>query len=199
MKRLVQAALVVSLALPAAAFAAPHEIDSAHTAAHFTVRHMMVANVRGQMGPVTGTVNLDEKDLTKSKVDVKVDATRINTQNEKRDGHLKSPDFLDVAKHPALTFKSKKIEKVGDNKFKVTGDLTIRNVTKEVALDTELTPEVKDMQKRTVRGVIATTQINRKDFGLVWNMPVEGGGVLVGDDVKIEIDAELVKSDGKKS
>ena len=179
-----------------AAQASSWEIDGSHSSAQFAVRHLMVSNVRGEFGKVTGTVNFDEKDPSKSTVQATIDATTINTRDEKRDGHLKSPDFFDVAKFPTLSFKSKKVAAAGAGKFKVTGDLTIHGVTKEVVLDVEgPAPEKKDPWGNVKSGATATTKINRKDFGLTWNKSLDGGGVVVGDEVSITLDVELLKKD----
>ncbi len=168
------------------------EIDSAHTRAHFSVKHLMVSTVRGQFKAVTGTVALDEADLTRSRVQVEVDAASIETGEPKRDGHLKSPDFFDVAKFPKLSFRSTRIERAGDE-FKLTGDLTMHGVTRPVTLTVDsLSAPTKDPYGRLVRGVSAHGKLNRKDWGLAWNAPLETGGVLVGEEVKLQIDAELV-------
>lgn len=165
------------------------EIDGTHSAAHFSVRHMMVSNVRGDFGKVVGTLNLDEKDATKSTVEATIDASTINTREPKRDAHLKSGDFFDVAKFPTITFKSKKVEAAAAGKLKVTGDLTMHGVTKSVVLDVDGPgPAVNNK-----RGATATTKLNRKDFGLGWNKVLEAGGVAVGDEVSVEIDLELNK------
>lgn len=185
------AALV--LASPSLAFAAEYVIDSAHSAAQFSVKHMMVSNVRGAFSKVTGTANIDEKDLTKSTVEAVIDATTVNTNEPKRDEHLRSADFFDTAKYPTITFKSTKVEKAGQN-LKVTGDLTLHGVTKPVVLDVEgFTSEAKDPWGNTKRGGTATTKINRKDFGLGWNSVLETGGVAVGEEVAITLDLELNK------
>ena len=184
------------LALSTAAQATTFKSDPAHSKAGFSAKRMMVSTVRGELGPVTSTLEVDDKDLTKSKVEATVDITKINTSVEKRDTHLKSPDFFDAAKFPNLTFKSKKIEKAGD-KYKVTGDLTIKDKTKEVVLEATISPEVLNpFSKIPTRGVSATGTINREDFGLSWNMPV-GDGFLVSKDIKIELDVEYAKEDGK--
>jgi polyisoprenoid-binding protein YceI len=185
------AALV--LAAPSLAFAAEYEIDPAHASAQFSVKHMMVANVRGAFSKVSGTVNIDEKDITKSNLDVTIDATTVNTNEPKRDEHLRSADFLDTAKYPTITFKSTKVEKNGEN-LKVAGNLTLHGVTKPVVLDVEgFTSDFKDPWGNIKRGGSATTKINRKDFGLGWNKILETGGVAVGEEVAITIDAELNK------
>jgi len=196
-KHLIGAAL--ALALPfgfgtGLARASTWEIDAAHSAAQFSVRHMMVSNVRGEFGKVTGTVNLDDKDITKSTVDVTIDVSSINTREAKRDEHLKGPDFFDAAKFPIITFKSRKVESAGQGKLKVTGDLTLHGVTKSVVLHVEgPSSEVKDFMGNWKRGASAMTKLSRKDFGLQWNKVLETGGVAVGDEVNVIIDVELNK------
>jgi polyisoprenoid-binding protein YceI len=186
--------IVVALALPAFAQAATWTLDPPHTSVQFSVRHLMVSTVRGAFGKVSGSVEADEKDLTRSKIHATIEAASIDTRIEKRDAHLKSPDFLDVARYPTITFVSKKIEQAGPGHFKVTGDLTLHGVTREVSLDVEgPTPEIKDPRGNTRAGAEATTKINRKDFGLVWNQVLETGGVAVGDEVTITIDVEATK------
>lgn len=188
MKRLAAAALSL---LSVSAFAATWDIDSSHTAAKFSVKHMMVSDVQGTLGRVTGTIDLDDKDVTKSKVDLSI-AIDPQTQEPKRDTHLKSPDFFDAEKFPKATFKSSKVEKAGDNKLKVTGALTLKDVTKDVTLDVTLTPEVVNpFTKAPTRGAIATATINRTDWGLKWNAPMANSQFVVGNDVKIEFVTEL--------
>ena len=190
------AALV--LASPSLAFATEFVIDSAHSGASFSVKHMMVSNVRGAFSKVTGSANLDEKDITKSTVEAVIDATTINTNEPKRDEHLRSADFFDTAKFPTITFKSTKVEKAGQN-LKVTGDLTMHGVTKPVVLDVEgFTTEAKDPWGNLKRGGTATTKINRKDFGLTWNSVLETGGVAVGEEVAITLDLELNKKKDRR-
>ena len=186
---------LAAVAIAAAASTSTWNLDAAHSQASFTVKHMMVANVRGEFRKLEGVLTLDDKDLTKSNVDVTIDAASIDTRDEKRDAHLKSPDFFDVANTPKITFKSTKIEKSGDG-YKVAGNLTLHGVTKPVVLDVEgPTAPVKSPWGTESIGISGTTQINRKDFGLVWNKPLEvAGGVLVSDTVKISIDAEFVKA-----
>lgn len=182
------------LALPAAAPAGTWVLDSAHTGVHFKVRHMMVSNVRGDFEKVSGKITYDEEDISRSSADISIEAGSINTRVAKRDQHLKSPDFLDAEKYPLLVFQSKKVERAGEGKLKVTGDLTIRGVTREVVLDVEgPTPPVKDLQGKMRAGGSASTTINRKDFGLTWNKAIEAGGVVVGDEVEITIDIEIVQ------
>lgn len=188
------AVAVAALALPSLALASTWEADAAHSSASFTVKHMMVTNVTGAFGKVEAAVNLDDKDITRSTVNATIDATTIDTREPKRDAHLKSPDFFDVAKYPTITFKSKKVEKAGEGKLKVTGDLTMHGVTKEVTLDVDgPSQEVKDPWGNTRVGATATTKLNRKDFGLGWNKALEAGGVLVGDDVNVVLDLSLTK------
>ncbi|MFO0726022.1 MAG: YceI family protein [Myxococcota bacterium] len=176
-----------------AAQASTWEVDSSHTAAQFSVRHLMVSNVRGEFSKVTGTVELDDKDVSKSKVKVEIDVSTVNTREPKRDEHLKSAEFFDVAKFPKMTFKSKSVTKAGGG-FKVVGDLSIHGVTKEVTLDVEGTlAEVKDPWGNVKTGLTATTKIKREDFGLTWNKALEAGGVVVGSDVAITLDVELTK------
>lgn len=183
-----------ALSVPALAGAADWKIDSSHTNAHFKVRHMMVSSVRGEFGTTSGTVQFDPKAPEKTVIDAVIDASTINTREAKRDDHLRSPDFFDVANHPNLTFKSKKTKAKGKGKYEVTGDLTIRGVTKEVKLAVEgLDKEVKNPWGQTLVGAVAKTKINRKDFGLTWNQALETGGLLVGEEVEITIDVELVK------
>jgi polyisoprenoid-binding protein YceI len=196
MKRLALAVLLLpSLAL---AQAATWNIDPSHTQATFTVRHMVISNVKGEFQSTKGVVKIDDKDLAKSTVDVTIDAASIHTREDKRDAHLRSPDFFDVERYPTITFKSTKVEKAGGDRYKVTGDLTMHGVTKPVVLDAALTPQVKGMMGEVRRGAQATTRVNRQDYGLKWNKTIEAGP-LVGDDVAIEINAELIKAqaDGK--
>ena len=190
----------LALALPVFARASDWQIESANTSAQFSVRHMMVSNVKGRFGKVTGTLNLDDKDPTKSKVDIVIDASSIDTAQPKRDAHLKSPDFFDVANHPNLTFTSTKIVKAGKGRFKVTGDLNMRGVSKAVVLDVEgPTMPVKNPMGKMNRGVLVEGKLNRKDWGLNWNKGLEAGGVLVGEEVTIEVNAELVEAAGAES
>jgi polyisoprenoid-binding protein YceI len=191
---MILAAAVLCLAAPGLLHAAPWEFDPEHTGVHFKVRHLMVSSVRGEFGKVSGKIVYDEADVTKSSADITIDTPSITTRVAKRDEHLRSPDFLDVAKYPAITFKSKRVEKAGNGTLKMTGDLTIRGVTKEVVLTVEgPTPAIKDPWGNRRVGGQATTKINRKDFGLVWNAVLETGGVAVGDEVEITIDVEIFK------
>ncbi len=181
------------LAAPAAAFASTWELDASHADVAFSVRHMMVSNTKGRFSGVKGTLTVDDKDITKSSITVEIDVNTIDTRDAKRDEHLKSADFFDVAKHPKMTFKSKSVAKAGAG-YKVNGDLTIHGVTKPVVLEvSSLTEPVKTPFGTTIRAVTASTKINRKDFGLTWNKALEAGGVAVGEEVTISIDAEFVQ------
>jgi polyisoprenoid-binding protein YceI len=171
-----------------------YEIDPAHSSASFKVRHLMVANVRGELGEVRGQVRLDEADPTRSSVEATIDTTAIATRDEKRDAHLRSPDFFDVAAYPTITFRSTRVVRGRGGHLLVTGDLTIRGVTREATLDVEpLSPEVRDPWGSTKRGVTATTRINRKDFNVSWSAALDGGGVVVGDEISVTIEVELAK------
>jgi len=193
-RRITLAAAVVCLVAPGLLHAASWEFDPEHTGVHFKVRHLMISSVRGEFEKVSGKIVYDESDVTKSSADIAIETASINTRVAKRDEHLRSPDFLDVAKHPAITFRSKRVEKAGDGTLKMTGDLTIRGVTKEVVLTVEgPSPEIKDPGGNHRVGGQAATKINRKDFGLTWNKALEAGGVVVGDEVEITIDVEIYK------
>ena len=166
-------------------------IDPAHSNAQFSVRHLMIANVKGEFTKVTGRVSFDPNRPESLSAEAAIDVSTINTREPDRDKHLKSADFFDVAHFPTLTFKSKRAEK-GPGSLKLTGDLTIHGATREVTLEVEgPTPPVQDPWGFTRVGASATTKINRKDFGLTWNQALETGGVLVGDEIKITVDVEL--------
>jgi polyisoprenoid-binding protein YceI len=185
-------ALTLLLALGAAAQPEPWLIDGAHSAAGFSVRHFGVSTVRGTFTKITGTILIDDKNMAHSSVDVSIDTSTVNTQNEARDKHLKSADFFDVEKFPAMTFKSKKVEAAGAGRLRVTGDFTLHGVTKEIVLDVEGPTPPFNMGRGIKRGASASTRINRRDFGLVWGQLVEGVAV-VGDEISITIDLELNK------
>ena len=190
--KVIAAALAALLALPALA-ADSFKIDTSHSQASFTVKHLLISNVRGEFGKTEGVVVLDEADPSKSKVEAIIDVASVNTRDEKRDAHLKNGDFFDVAKFPTITFKSTKVEKSAEG-LKVTGDLTMKGVTKSVVLDVAgPTAEVKDPWGNAKRGASATTTINRKDFGVSY-----GPDAIVSDLVKIQIDVELTKDQPKK-
>jgi polyisoprenoid-binding protein YceI len=173
-----------------------YKIDPAHSSAQFVVRHMMISNVRGGFSSVQGTIEYDPGNPNESRVEVVIDASKISTLEEQRDAHLRSPDFLDVEQYPTITFKSKKVAPAGDSEFKVTGDLTIHGVTREVVLNVDgPTPEGKDPFGNTRIGASASTKIKRSDFGLTWNAALETGGILVGDDLKIELEVSAIRSE----
>ena len=168
-------------------------IDPAHSTAQFTVRHMGISNVTGNFTKVSGSVVLDEKDITKSQVSASIDVSSVDTRVEMRDKDLKSANFFEVEKYPTMEFKSKSIRKNGD-KLQVVGDLTIHGTTHEVTLDSDgPSPEVGDPWGNTRRGFSATTSINRKDFSLTYNNALKTGEAVIGDTVMFQIDAELVK------
>lgn len=170
------------------------KIDPAHSAADFKVRHMMIANVKGAIKGITGELTEHATDTSLSSIEATLDVNTINTGEAQRDAHLKSADFLDTEKYPTITFKSTKVEKKGDEEYAVTGDLTLHGVTKPVKLAVEgPTPPQKDPWGNTRIGLAATTKVNRKDFGLTYNAALETGGVLVGEEVHITIELELVK------
>jgi polyisoprenoid-binding protein YceI len=168
-------------------------IDAAHTGIHFSVRHMVVSKVRGHFTKYTGTLLLDAEDLTRSTVQVTIDAASIETGVADRDKHLRSADFFDVAKFPYLQFRSKAIVGIDDVRYSVIGDLTIRDVTREVRLEAEYGGRAKDPWGNERVGFAAKTSLDRKDFGLKWNQMLEAGGVLVGDKIDIEIELEAVQ------
>jgi len=191
-------ALIFALALPAMAAAATWNIDPDHSNVGFKIRHLMISNVKGNFDKHSGTVDLNEKDITKSKVEVSIETASINTNVQKRDDHLRSADFFDVAKFPTMTFVSKKVAKAGKDKLKVTGDLTLHGITKEVVLNVDgPSKESKDPWGNIRKGASATATINRKDFGLTWNKALETGGVVVGDEVNIILEIEMIKAKDK--
>ncbi|GAC1670579.1 MAG: YceI family protein [Candidatus Acidiferrum sp.] len=188
------AAGLAVFSVAAAAATSLWNVDPAHSAAQFSVRHLAISTVRGGFSNVKGTVTLDDSDITKSKVDVTIDVSTVDTREPNRDKDLKSDKFFDVAHYPTMTFKSSKVEQVSPGKLKVTGDLTIRGVTKPVVLDVDgPTAPVKDPWGNQRAAVTATTKVNRQDFGVKWNATMDNGGVVVGDEVSITIDAEMVK------
>jgi polyisoprenoid-binding protein YceI len=181
------------LAIATGASAETWELDPVHSNITFSVQHMMLSHVKGQFEKFSGTITANGSDPNSVKIEATVDAASVNTRAEKRDNHLKSPDFLDVAKYPAITFKSTKIEPDGDGKWKVTGDLTLHGVTKPVTLEiTGPTAEVMVMGSPR-RGASATTTINRQDFGVAFNKTLDTGGLVVGNNVAVSIDVEAVK------
>ncbi len=168
-------------------------IDLAHSAVHFSVRHMVFAKVRGSFKKWSGELRLDEQDLTRSSVKASVEVGSIDTGNEQRDGHLKSADFFEADAYPVMTFESARVERTGEGEYRVVGALTIRDVTREVALDVEYGGSGTDPWGQTKVGFAGKTSIDRREFGLKWNQALEAGGVLVGDKVDIEIEVQAVK------
>jgi polyisoprenoid-binding protein YceI len=190
----IAASLAAVVSLPASAATSNWQIDPAHSSAQFAVRHLAISTVRGAFSKVTGTVALDDQDVSKSIVDVTIDVASVDTRQPDRDNDLRSDKFFDVAHFPSITFKSKKVEQTAPGKLKVTGDLTIRGTTKEVVLDVDgPTAPMKDPWGNQRVAANASTKINRQDYGVKWNATLDNGGVVVGDDVSIVIDVELVK------
>ncbi len=181
-------------AVPALALGAPTtwNVDPAHSQVGFTVRHLVVSNVRGEFSRYEAKVAYDEQDPTRSSVEASVDVSSVDTRVADRDAHLRSPDFLDAARYPTMTFRSTKVAAAGTGRLRVTGDLTLHGVTRPVVLDVTASPAVKGMSGETRRAFAATTTIHRKDFGLAWNKAVEAGPV-VGDDVSIALELEAVQ------
>ncbi len=180
--------------IPQAAMAATWKIDPVHTAVEFKIRHLMVSWVKGVFADVDGSAQIDDADLSKASVSVKIATASVDTNNQKRDDHLRSADFFDVTKFPAMTFVSKKVVVANGQPTKIVGDLTIRDVTREVELEVEdFSLTVTDPWGNTRRGASATTTINRSDYGLTWNKALEAGGVVVGDEVRISLEVELIK------
>ena len=187
------AGLAAALALPASAGTTTYQIDPRHSSAGFGVTHLMISTVRGEFHGVTGTVVVDDTDISKSSVNVTIDATTVDTREPDRDKHLKSEAFFDVAKYPAITFQSTKVERNADDNLKVTGDLTIRGVTKTAVLTATLPKApIKDPWGLQRTAVSAATKINRQDFGVAWNQKLDSGGVVVGDDVNVTLDVEMI-------
>jgi polyisoprenoid-binding protein YceI len=192
------AALAAIFSLPAPAATSTWQIDPMHSAAQFSIRHLAISTVRGGFSNVKGTINFDDTDVTKSTVDVTIDVNTVDTRVPDRDKDLRSDKFFDVTHYPSMTFKSTKVEQAGEGKLKVTGDLTIRGVSKQVVLDVEgPTAPVKDPWGNQRAAVSATTKINRQDFGVKWNATMDNGGVVLGDDVAITLDVEMVKQGAK--
>jgi polyisoprenoid-binding protein YceI len=169
------------------------DIDPAHTLAEFSVKHLMITTVRGRFSKVSGTAQLDENDPSKSSVEVEIDASSIDTREDKRDTHLRSADFLDAENQPTITFRSTAVHPKGDDRYEVAGDLTIRGVTKSVVLDVKREGQAKSPWGQEVMGFTADTKLDRTEYGLKWNQALEAGGVLVGNEVKIHLEVELIK------
>jgi polyisoprenoid-binding protein YceI len=197
---LLLAATATLLAMPAWGAQSTWQLDPAHSAATFAVRHLMISTVRGEFSKVTGTVLFDQADPAKSNVNVTIDATTVNTREPDRDEDLRSDHFLDVKEFPTMTFHSTKMEAAGTGKLKMTGDLTIRGITNRVVFDVEGPSQaVKDPWGNQRMAASATTKINRQDFGVKWNAKMDDGGVVVGDEVTITLDVEMTKQDAGSS
>jgi polyisoprenoid-binding protein YceI len=196
----VLAGIAAAFSMPAGAAKSNWQIDPQHSSAQFAVRHLGLSTVRGAFSKISGTMMLDDQDITKSSVEVSIDVNTVDTREPDRDKDLRSERFFDVTHFPTMTFQSKKVEQVAPGKLKVTGDLTIRGTTKEVVLDVDgPTVPVKDPWGNQRVAVTATTKVNRQDFGVKWNAKLDNGGVVVGDDVNITIDAELIQKAAAKS
>jgi len=169
-------------------------IDPSHTIVEFGIRHLMITTVKGRFGGVEGTIKGNPDDWTDAEVEVKIDAASVDTRNEDRDNHLRSADFFEVEKYPHLTYKSTKVTKTGENSYTIEGELTIRDVTKPVTLEAEYLGKAVDPWGNEKIGFSAKAKVNRKDFGLTWNAPLEAGGFLVGDEVTIELEVQAAKA-----
>jgi polyisoprenoid-binding protein YceI len=186
--------LILFLTLPVLSQAANYQIDPDHSSFQFKVRHLMVSNVKGDFTKSKGTVMIDDNNITNLKIELTIETASVNTGHAKRDEHLRNADFFDVAKYPTITFVSKKVMEAGQGKLKVTGDLTLHGVTKEITMDVDgPTQEIKDPWGKFRRGATAVGKINRKDFGLTWHRALETGGAVVGEDVDIYVEVELIK------
>jgi polyisoprenoid-binding protein YceI len=170
-------------------------IDASHSIAEFAVKHMMVSTVKGRFGSLEGTLHIDEANPTASSVTASIDVASIDTHEPQRDAHLRSDDFFNADQYPAITFRSTRIERVNDERWKVHGDLTIRDVTQPVTLDTEFDGQGADFEGKQRAGFTAETQLSRKEFGLKWNALLETGGAVVGDRVKVTLHIEAVRED----
>ena len=200
MNRIMRILAAASICLiSSAAMASTWTIDPDHSNIQFKIRHLTIANVKGTFGKVKGVVKIDETDMSKSAVDVTIDIDSINTGVAKRDAHLTSDEFFDTAKYPTMSFVSRKVTPNGKGKLKILGVLSIRDISREVVLEVEgPTNEIKDPLGNIRRGASATTKINRTDFGITWNKPMETGGVMIGDTVFINIEIEMIKDQNSK-
>jgi len=196
MKQIITTAVAVCMALIAQPSTAQTawSIDSAHSAVQFRVKHLMISSVRGTFDEISGNITFDGKDYSTVTAEAVLQAGSINTREPDRDEHLRSADFFDTETYPTITFKSKRVEDIQDNRFKLVGDLTMRGTTKEVILDVEASPVVKGMRGESRIGVHAVTSLNRQDYGIQWNRALDAGGVVVGNTVDITLDLELVQS-----
>ena len=196
----VVAGMAVGLSLPARAATSTWQIDPQHSSAQFAVRHLGLSTVRGAFSKLSGTMVLDDQDITKSSVEVTIDVNTVDTREPDRDKDLRSERFFDVAHFPTMTFKSKKVEQVAPGKLRLTGELTIRGTSREVTLDVDgPSAAVKDPWGNQRLAATATTKINRQDYGVKWNAKLDNGGVVVGDDVNITLDVEMIQKPAAKS
>jgi polyisoprenoid-binding protein YceI len=186
---------ILLFGMPFLASGAIWQVDPDHSSFEFKVRHLMVSNVKGDFGKMmTGIIDFDDQNISSLKAEVTLDAASINTRHAKRDEHLRGADFFDVTRYPTITFVSRQVTKNGPDRLRVTGDLTMRGVTREIFLDVQgPAPEVKDPSGKVRRGFSATGKINRKDFGITWNRVLDTGGVAVGDEVEILVELEVVR------
>jgi len=193
MKRIFSFLTLVALSVTPA-WASTWELDASHSSVQFAVSHLMVSTVRGHFNKFSGTIQFDESDPSKSSVEATIDAASIDTREAKRDEHLRNADFFDVAQYPTITFKSKTVTVTGADKFRIVGDLTMRGVTKEISLEASGSPKpFQDPFGKTRMGGAVRGKLNRKDFGMTWNKGLDSGGVVVGDEVTLTIDVEIVK------
>ena len=194
------ASMASGLSLPASAATTAWRIDPQHSSAQFAVRHLGLSTVRGAFSKLSGTMQLDDQDVTKSTIEVSIDVNTVDTREPDRDKELRSERFFDLARFPTMTFKSKKVEQVAPGKLRVTGDLTMHGTTKEVVLDVDgLTAPAKDPWGNQRIAACATTKINRQNYGVKWNAKLDNGGAVVGDDVNITIDVEMIQKPAAKS
>lgn len=195
MKRSIIVLLVcLAMGMPLIAGAATYQLDTDHSSIQFKIRHLTVSNVTGTFNRVKGTASVEGEELATLKVEVTIDAASVDTGHQKRDEHIRTADFLDVAKYPTITFVSKKVVKADPGKLRITGDLTLHGVTREITVDLEgPTPEIKDPSGNFRRGATGTAKIDRRDFGITWNKALDTGGLVVGNEVGIQVDIEWVR------
>ena len=195
MKRCIIVLLVcLAMGMPLIAGAATYQLDTDHSSIQFKIRHLTVSNVTGTFNKIKGTASVEGEDLATLKVEVTIDAASVDTGHQKRDEHIRTADFLDVAKYPTITFVSKKVVKAEPGKLRITGDLTLHGVTREITVDLEgPTPEIKDPWGNFRRGATGTAKIDRRDFGITWNKALDTGGLVVGNEVGIQVDIEWVR------
>jgi polyisoprenoid-binding protein YceI len=195
MKRSIIVLLVcLAIGMPLIAGAATYQLDTDHSSIQFKVRHLTVSNVTGTFNKMKGSASVEGEDLATLKVEVIIDAASVDTGHQKRDEHIRTADFLDVAKYPTITFVSKKVVKADPGKLRITGDLTLHGVTREITVDLEgPTPEIKDPWGNFRRGTTGTAKIDRRDFGITWNKALDTGGLVVGNEVGIQVDIEWVR------